>query len=112
MKCIRGAHNLKIGSTSKRKVKVNGGIWISPLVPTHQTTNAHELTQFIYCPVKTIYSCHGLKKDMIFFNWVDMKHTEANVLYALLLIERGLSKVDSLCVFGPYTSKYVPVFLS
>lgn len=68
MNCIRGAHNLKIGSTSKRKVKVNGGIWISPLVPSHQTTNAHELTQFTYCPVKTIYSCHGLKKDMIFFN--------------------------------------------
>lgn len=41
-----------------------------------------------------------------------MKHTETNVLYALLLIERGLSKVDSLCVFGPYTSKYVPVFQS
>lgn len=36
-----------------------------------------------------------------------MKHTEANVFYALLLIERGMSKVNSLCVFGPYTSKYV-----
>lgn len=36
-----------------------------------------------------------------------MKHTEANVFYALLLIERGMIKVNSLCVFGPYTSKYV-----